>query len=69
MKNYMAYLLRIWSGNESETLVWRASLEDPHTRKLIQFAQISELTDFLQALTEPDAQNNPFPPSQETKQP
>jgi hypothetical protein len=60
MKKYIAYLLRLWSGDEPGTATWRASLEDPHTRKVIQFAQLAELTAYLQTLTETEDQ----PPTQ-----
>ena len=65
MKRYMAYLLRIWSGDESHTPVWRASLEDPHTHQIIQFSLIPELIAYLQKLTESEAQPNS--PHQESK--
>ncbi|MBN1667186.1 MAG: hypothetical protein JW862_08850 [Anaerolineales bacterium] len=56
MKKYIAYLLRLWCGDEPGIVTWRASLEDPHTRKVIQFAQLAELTAYLQTLTETEGQ-------------
>lgn len=52
MKKYLAYLLRLWRGAETGTPVWHASLEDPHTRQVIQFSQLAELSAYLQALTD-----------------
>ncbi|MBN2146625.1 MAG: hypothetical protein JW726_04515 [Anaerolineales bacterium] len=52
MKHYFAFLLRIWLGNDSEIPVWHASLEDPHTRKVIQFPHLTELEAYLNDLTE-----------------
>ena len=50
MKKYFAYLLRIWSGDDPGTPVWRASLEDPHTREILAFDSVESLYDYLCAL-------------------
>ena len=46
--DYLSYLLRLRrvSGGEA---VWRASLEDPHTGDLHNFASLEEAVDFLRA--------------------
>jgi hypothetical protein len=48
--DYLSYLLRLRrvSGQEA---VWRASLEDPHTGDLHNFASLEEVFDFLRAQT------------------
>lgn len=46
-RQYQAYLLRIWQIKDAGQLVWRASLEDPHTSKRRGFASIEALLDFL----------------------
>jgi hypothetical protein len=46
--DYLSYLLRLRrvSGQQA---IWRASLEDPHTGELHNFASLEEAVDFLQA--------------------
>lgn len=51
---YLSYLLRLrrvgsqeGSGASSERVAWRASLEDPHTGDLHNFASLEEAVDFL----------------------
>ncbi len=47
--NYISYLLRLWrvSGDDGPhrpgKAVWRASLEDPHTRERKVFATLDDL--------------------------
>jgi len=52
--DYLSYLLRLWRVDEessphrgAEQVVWRASLENPHTRQQQGFASLDELFDFL----------------------
>ena len=54
--DYLSYLLRLrrvsgqqGSGASSEQVAWRASLEDPHTGDLHNFASLEEAVDFLRA--------------------
>jgi hypothetical protein len=46
---YYAYLLRLWqtSSDPPSALVWRASLEDPHTGERIGFATLDHLFAYL----------------------
>lgn len=44
---YLAYLLRIWQTKDAEQLVWRASLEDPHTGERKGFPNFDALVVFL----------------------
>jgi len=44
---YQSYLLRIWQVNAAGTLVWRASLEDPHPGERQVFENIEALIAFL----------------------
>ena len=44
---YRAFLLRLWSVEQSGQVVWRASLEDPRTGDLLGFADLVSLFDFL----------------------
>jgi hypothetical protein len=46
-KSYHSYLLRVWQSNERGQPVWLASLEDPHTRRVIHFNKLEELWRFL----------------------
>lgn len=49
---YIAYLLRLWQAPGGGALVWRASLEDPHTGERLGFGSLSQLVAFLRAATE-----------------
>jgi hypothetical protein len=44
---YLAYLLRIWQVKVAGQLVWRASLEDPHTGERRGFPNLDALIAFL----------------------
>jgi hypothetical protein len=67
MKPYYAYLLRLWPGDDANEPVWRASLEDPHTRQMIQFARLADLYAHLTALTAQETLPKPIhPPVEET---
>lgn len=46
-ERYFAYLLRIWQIRDAGQLIWRASLEDPHTGKREGFPNLEALIDFL----------------------
>jgi hypothetical protein len=58
---YLAYLLRLWCPDHSQSASWRASLEDPHTGERIGFANLEELFAFLMEEVEGDGkrQSNP----------
>ncbi|HBX69574.1 MAG TPA: hypothetical protein DEH25_09395 [Chloroflexi bacterium] len=71
MKRYLAYLLRLWPGDESETPVWHASLENPHTREVLAFTSIESLYGYLCTLItaptnfdQPPSEGDPNPPTQ-----
>ena len=49
--NYFSYLLRLWQVENDGKQTWRASLEDPVSRKRRGFANLKELVDFLKAQT------------------
>lgn len=49
-RNYHAYLLRIWNAGLAEAPSWRASLEDPHTRRVLSFTSLDSLNDYLSEL-------------------
>ncbi len=46
---YVSYLLRMWKAEEAGKLVWRASLENPHTGQLVYFASLLNLYLFLES--------------------
>lgn len=58
---YHSYLLRVWFAQEHEQTVWRASLENPRTREVLNFTSLERLFAFLQDQTavfsEDDEQN------------
>ncbi|PKO11823.1 MAG: hypothetical protein CVU39_27230 [Chloroflexi bacterium HGW-Chloroflexi-10] len=47
---YQSYLLRIWITESGGQPIWRASLEDPHTREIITFQTPESLLVFLQKI-------------------
>ena len=46
-RRYISYLLRLWQIRSGGELVWRASLESPHTGERKGFASLDDLFDFL----------------------
>lgn len=44
---YLSYLLRLWQTYSDGQLVWRASLESPHTGERQGFADLEQLFVFL----------------------
>ncbi len=46
---YLAYMLRLWQVRDNEKMIWRASLESPHTGERLGFANLEALFDFLSA--------------------
>jgi hypothetical protein len=47
-RRYLAYLLRLWQASSGGELVWRASLESPHTGERRGFACLAKLVSFLE---------------------
>ena len=43
---YFSYLVRLWRDGGEQS--WHASLEDPHSGRLLHFATAAELFAFLQ---------------------
>jgi hypothetical protein len=48
---YKSYLLRLWRATSAGKLVWRASLEAPHTGLRYGFASLEQLFAFLKDQT------------------
>lgn len=48
---YRAYLLRLWPAQEAGQIVWRASLESPHTGERLGFRTLQRLFVFLEDQT------------------
>jgi hypothetical protein len=46
-RRYLSYLLRLWQIKSGGELVWRMSLENPHTHQRQGFASLEALFDFL----------------------
>jgi hypothetical protein len=46
-RGYMSYLLRLWQIKSGGELVWRASLESPHTGERVGLASLDDLFGFL----------------------
>jgi hypothetical protein len=45
---YLAYMLRMWQATSDGRMVWRASLESPHTGERQGFADLRSLYEFLE---------------------
>ena len=54
---YLAYMLRLWQVCDNEDMVWRASLEDPHSGERRGFASLEMLVAFLQEQTRTPTQS------------
>jgi hypothetical protein len=50
-QGYLAYLLRLWQITSDGNLVWRASVESPHTGERHGFADLQALFAFLEDKT------------------
>ena len=51
-QRYISYLLRLWQIRSEGELVWRASLESPHTGERRGFASLDDLFGFLREQTD-----------------
>jgi hypothetical protein len=45
---YISYLLRLWQTRSEGKLIWRASLESPHTGERQGFINLGDLFAFLE---------------------
>jgi hypothetical protein len=52
---YLAFMLRLWQARDNEEMVWRASLEDPHSGERRGFASLEMLFAFLKEQTQGNA--------------
>jgi hypothetical protein len=50
-QDYLAYLLRLWQITSDGNIVWRASVESPHTGERHGFADLQALFAFLEEKT------------------
>ena len=50
-RGYLSYLLRLWQARTGGELVWRASLESPHSSERLSFADAESLFAFLDTQT------------------
>ena len=46
-RRYISYLLRLWQAESDGVVVWRTSLQDPHTGRRRGFADLEDLFAFL----------------------
>ena len=54
---YLAFMLRLWQVRDNDEMVWRASLEDPHTGERRGFASLEMLVAFLREQARSATQN------------
>jgi hypothetical protein len=55
---YRSFLLRLWQAGTPEKPVWRASLEDPRTGRVLGFDNLVMLCGYLRSL-ESSLENDP----------
>jgi hypothetical protein len=58
---YLAYMLRMWQATSDGRLVWRASLESPHTGERQGFPDLRSLFEFLERGAEEAAPQSDTP--------
>ena len=46
-RHYISYLLRLWQAEQGGELIWRASLESPHSGAHRSFVSLDRLWAFL----------------------
>jgi len=51
VRDYIAYLLRMWREKNGDSTRWRASLQDPHSGEKVAFTHLDNLFDFLRQET------------------
>jgi uncharacterized protein (TIGR02246 family) len=65
-KRYLSYLLRLWQAGSESGVVWRASLQSPHTGERTFFSSLEALLTFLREQTDlvsdPDGELTTQPP-------
>ena len=64
-RQYISYLLRLWQTRSEGELVWRASLESPHTGERHGFANVADLFTFLEEVVSSVAQGQAAPNADE----
>ena len=65
-RQYISYLLRLWQTRSEGELVWRASLESPHTGERRGFASLDELFTFVEKETSHVAEGQAAPNADES---
>jgi hypothetical protein len=60
VRDYIAYLLRLWREKGGASTRWRASLQDPHSGERVGFASLEELFGYLRRETDdqPESSGN-----------
>ena len=53
INNYQSYLLRMWLTQQVDGVQWRASLEEVQSGKLRGFSKMTDLLNYLKAVTTP----------------
>ena len=60
-RQYISYLLRLWQTRSEGELVWRASLESPHTGERKGFTNLVDMFTFLEKEVNTVAQGQAAP--------
>jgi hypothetical protein len=68
-RHYISYLLRLWQVIVGGELVWRASLESPHTGERWGFADLANLITFLEGEMAGSTRHEMQPPDAEAHKP
>ena len=57
-RSYMSYLLRLWQAEGEGGMVWRASIQSPHTAERTGFVNLEALFTFLRQQTNAPPDSN-----------
>ncbi len=62
-RQYLAYMLRVWSIKDDQKVLWRASLQNAQTSERRGFASLEDLFEYLRsqaaAMTDQDRPKSP----------
>ena len=50
-RHYTSFLLRLWQARDEGEMIWRASLESPHSGQSRSFTTLAALYSYLDKLT------------------
>jgi hypothetical protein len=61
-RRYISYLLRLWQTEDDGGLVWRGSLECPHSGERLGFSSLADLCAYIEDETRDSERGLVLPP-------